>query len=74
MARAKSTPAAAQSSAIIGFEAKLWLADDNLRNNMDAAEFHTLATLRDTLLPKLLSGEFSVTADIESERSNLLSL
>src|ERR1035437_1084193 len=53
MARAKSTPAAAQSSAIIGFEAKLWLADDNLRNNMDAAEFHTLATLRDTLLPKL---------------------
>ena len=26
------------SSATIGFEAKLWLAADKLRNNMDAAE------------------------------------
>jgi len=27
------------SSATIGFEAKLWLAADKLRNNMDAAEY-----------------------------------
>jgi len=36
MARATSSPA---SSANIGFEAKLWLAADKLRNNMDAAEY-----------------------------------
>ncbi|MBI5648226.1 MAG: type I restriction-modification system subunit M N-terminal domain-containing protein [Ignavibacteriae bacterium] len=29
----------AQSTANIGFEAKLWLAADKLRNNMDAAEY-----------------------------------
>ena len=37
MARAKSSPSSSQSSATIGFEAKLWLAADKLRNNMDAA-------------------------------------
>ena len=37
MARTK-TNATAQSTATIGFEAKLWLAADKLRNNMDAAE------------------------------------
>ena len=36
MASAKS-PASFQSSATIGFEAKLWLAADKLRNKMDAA-------------------------------------
>src|ERR1700733_13407834 len=40
MARTKSNAAAAaQSSATIGFEAKLWLTADKLRNNMDAAEY-----------------------------------
>ena len=39
MARAKPAPASAQSSATIGFEAKLWLAADKLRNNLDAAEY-----------------------------------
>ena len=37
MARAKSSfvsPASSQSTATIGFEAKLWLAADKLRNNM----------------------------------------
>jgi type I restriction-modification system DNA methylase subunit len=29
----------AQSGAMLGFEAKLWLAADKLRNNMDAAEY-----------------------------------
>ena len=39
--RKASTPkeTATQSSATIGFEAKLWLAADKLRNNMDAAEY-----------------------------------
>ena len=36
-ARAKSSPS--DSSAHLGFEAKLWLAADKLRNNMDAAEY-----------------------------------
>ncbi len=37
----KKTSASApkDSSANIGFEAKLWLAADKLRNNMDAAEY-----------------------------------
>ena len=40
MARAKSTSTgSAQSTANIGFEAKLWLTADKLRNNMDAAEY-----------------------------------
>ncbi len=38
MARTKST-ATKDSTATIGFEAKLWLAADKLRNNMDAAEY-----------------------------------
>ena len=38
MARTKSN-ASAPSSATIGFEAKLWLTADKLRNNMDAAEY-----------------------------------
>ena len=38
MARTTSN-ASAQSSATIGFEAKLWLTADKLRNNMDAAEY-----------------------------------
>ena len=36
----KSAPDAAKTSAAnLGFEAKLWLAADKLRNNMDAAEY-----------------------------------
>ncbi|WP_395743445.1 type I restriction-modification system subunit M [Prosthecobacter sp.] len=42
-ASSKPSPASgspsSQSSATIGFEAKLWLAADKLRNNMDAAEY-----------------------------------
>src|SRR5437763_9112353 len=37
-AKAKPSPAA-ESAANLGFEAKLWLAADKLRNNMDAAEY-----------------------------------
>src|ERR1700731_3624851 len=39
MARAKSSKSAPGNSANIGFEAKLWLAADKLRSNMDAAEY-----------------------------------
>jgi type I restriction enzyme M protein len=39
MARAKSSASKESSSAHLGFEAKLWLAADKLRNNMDAAEY-----------------------------------
>src|SRR5205807_7619442 len=37
--KAKAKSAATDSSANLGFEAKLWLAADKLRNNMDAAEY-----------------------------------
>ncbi len=40
MVRKKSdSPAANSTGANLGFEAKLWLAADKLRNNMDAAEY-----------------------------------
>jgi len=38
MARPKSNGSPNASTATIGFEAKLWLTADKLRNNMDAAE------------------------------------
>ncbi len=42
MARPRSS-AKKNSSASLGFEAKLWLAADKLRSNMDAAEYkHTV--------------------------------
>src|SRR5450432_3708877 len=37
MPRARSS--SSNSTANLGFEAKLWLAADKLRNNMDAAEY-----------------------------------
>lgn len=36
---AKKKAAESKTTANIGFEAKLWLAADKLRNNMDAAEY-----------------------------------
>src|SRR6266487_556618 len=39
MARARSNNNKTNSAANIGFEAKLWLAADKLRSNMDAAEY-----------------------------------
>ena len=40
MARKKASPRASKDNgANLGFEAKLWLAADKLRNNMDAAEY-----------------------------------
>lgn len=62
----------ADNGANLGFESTLWQAADALRSNMDAAEYEhtipglrparTFAALRDALLPKLISGEFRVTA------------
>ena len=37
-AKSKSAASKDPSTATIGFEAKLWLTADKLRNNMDAAE------------------------------------
>lgn len=39
MARGKSGNLSSNNSANVGFEAKLWLAADKLRSNMDAAEY-----------------------------------
>jgi type I restriction enzyme M protein len=39
MARGKSPTQNGNGAANLGFEAKLWLAADKLRNNMDAAEY-----------------------------------
>jgi type I restriction enzyme M protein len=39
MARGKSRNSSSNNSANVGFEAKLWLAADKLRSNMDAAEY-----------------------------------
>jgi type I restriction enzyme M protein len=69
MARAakssKSKSAARDSSASIGFEAKLWLMADKLRNNMDAAEYkHVVLGL---IFLKYISDSF------EEHRSKLLS-
>jgi HsdM N-terminal domain len=37
--KTKTAKGANSSTATIGFEAKLWLTADKLRNNMDAAEY-----------------------------------
>ena len=74
MARPKTATAGGNgSSATIGFEAKLWLAADKLRNNMDAAEYkHVvlglifLKYISDTFeehRAKLLAGSVANTGD-----------
>ena len=75
MAR-KASSQPADSTATIGFEAKLWLTADKHRTirshqkvsmNPLVHRSGTLATLRDTLLPKLLGGELSLAAVNSSE-------
>ena len=39
MVKSRKSKASAAGSANLGFEAKLWLTADKLRNNMDAAEY-----------------------------------
>ncbi len=70
---AKSKPSSKDSTANLGFEAKLWLAADKLRNNMDAAEYkHVvlglifLKYISDTFeehRAKLLAGSTAKTGD-----------
>jgi type I restriction enzyme M protein len=63
-ARKKASNTAKNSSANLGFEAKLWLAADKLRNNMDAAEYkHVVLGL---IFLKYISDTF------EEHRSKLL--
>ena len=63
-AKTKST-ASKDSSANLGFEAKLWLSADKLRNNMDAAEYkHVVLGL---IFLKYISDSF------EKHRAKLLS-
>jgi hypothetical protein len=65
------------NGANLGFENQMWAAADKLRGHMDASEYkhvvlgliasntaenETLSSLRDTLLPKLISGELRVPA------------
>ena len=55
MARARSS-SKNNSTANLGFEAKLWLAADKLRSNMDAAEYkHVVLGL---IFPKYISDAF----------------
>jgi hypothetical protein len=39
MARGKSRNSSSNNSADVGFEARLWLAADKVRSNMDAAKY-----------------------------------
>jgi len=55
-ARRKST-SPKDSTANLGFEAKLWLTADKLRNNMDAAEYkHVVLGLIFLKSPRLPTG------------------
>lgn len=53
---AKSVQKNNGSTANIGFEAKLWLAADKLRNNMDAAEYKPIVL--GLIFFKYISGAF----------------
>ena len=41
MARTAKTKNSESATALLGFESKLWLAADKLRNNMDAADLNS---------------------------------
>jgi len=60
---AKGTSQKPANGSALEFEAQLWAAADKMRGHMDASEYgadRTLVALRDTLLPRLLSGELRV--------------
>jgi len=65
---AKPTAKKNDTSANLGFEAKLWAAADALRNNMDAAEYkHVILGL---ILLKYISDAFEAKhAELEAERA-----
>jgi hypothetical protein len=73
--KTKPVPVTARSSSALGFEANLWFATDTFhctcaprfgQAEANHTRSRTLATLRDTRLSKLLSGELSV-ASFESK-------
>ena len=76
-AKSKASTSAKDSSANLGFEAKLWLTADKLRNNMDAAEYKNvvlglifLKYISDTFeehRAKLLAGEGDYPPDLQEE-------
>jgi len=58
------------TSANLGFEAKLWLAADKMRNNMDAAEYkHVVLGL---IFLKYISDAFEETTTAPSRRKRSL--
>lgn len=65
-ASASATTSAKTSDALVGFEAKLWLMADKLRNNMDAAEYkHVVLGL---IFLKYVSDAFEAKhAELEAE-------
>ena len=66
MARSK-TKNSSQSTATIGFEAKLWLTADKLRNNMDAAEYKHV--VRGLIFLKYISDAFETKhAELVAEK------
>src|SRR5688500_5603557 len=65
---AKTRPKKKDTTANLGFEAKLWAAADALRNNMDAAEYkHVVLGL---IFLKYISDAFEAKhAELESQKS-----
>jgi len=88
MARKASSKPDSTSTATIGFEAKLWLTADKLRNNMDAAEYkHVVLGLIflkyisdpfEEKMPRLvaeLNAQFAESAKLEQQiKANLKGL
>lgn len=68
MARPRKTSGEADTTANLGFEAKLWAAADALRNNMDAAEYkHVVLGL---IFLKYISDAFEARhAELEAQRN-----
>jgi type I restriction enzyme M protein len=69
MASPRKTSGAADTTANLGFEAKLWAAADALRNNMDAAEYkHVVLGL---IFLKYISDAFEARhAELEAQRDD----
>src|SRR6266852_6989699 len=68
MASKTASSGKTNGGAVIGFEAKLWLAADKLRNNMDAAEYkHVVLGL---IFLKYISDAFEAKhAELEDEKA-----
>lgn len=67
-----SQETAATSDALVGFESKLWLMADKLRNNMDAAEYKHVAL--GLIFLKYISDSFDVDRHTAWRMLNLVEL